>query len=396
MTAGVREDVSGRAVGGAPGGAGLRRSSGASSPTSGQLRGRAARRGGPARARRDHRRHRPDAARRDAPGDPARSSTTRSRASPRRCAPRAAPSTPLADLSRGVVGVRGRTLIVNLPGSPQGRAGVAGGDRAGPRPRPRDARRPVRPMHGRRRPDLTVRDVRARPGLPARLPDLLGRVRALRCSSSRAACGSSPRSTRARRSRRPTSASGRGALVRYAFLQTKMFRWTAGRRRALRRLPGLHDPARSATPTSSPAGSCRRSSSWPLDGRPLDARGRAAERHRASASWLRLVYLFARRLVVAAGPADPGPDRAADPDDDRARRLDRVLRAGLRGGRLRRRPGGVRHQRAGHPAARRSAPSVTEAAFAVLWWAHIVVLAAFLLFIPTNKHFHVDTSFVNI
>jgi len=29
-------------------------------------------------------------------------------------------STPLADLSRGVVGVRGRTLVVNLPGSPNG------------------------------------------------------------------------------------------------------------------------------------------------------------------------------------------------------------------------------------------------------------------------------------
>ncbi len=29
-------------------------------------------------------------------------------------------STPLADLSRGIVGVRGRTLIVNLPGSPRG------------------------------------------------------------------------------------------------------------------------------------------------------------------------------------------------------------------------------------------------------------------------------------
>ena len=28
--------------------------------------------------------------------------------------------TPLADLSRGIVGVRGRTLIVNLPGSPKG------------------------------------------------------------------------------------------------------------------------------------------------------------------------------------------------------------------------------------------------------------------------------------
>jgi molybdenum cofactor synthesis domain-containing protein len=31
-------------------------------------------------------------------------------------------STPLADLSRGVVAVRGRTLIVNLPGSPGGAA----------------------------------------------------------------------------------------------------------------------------------------------------------------------------------------------------------------------------------------------------------------------------------
>jgi molybdopterin adenylyltransferase len=29
-------------------------------------------------------------------------------------------STPLADLSRGVVGVRGRSLIVNVPGSPKG------------------------------------------------------------------------------------------------------------------------------------------------------------------------------------------------------------------------------------------------------------------------------------
>lgn len=28
--------------------------------------------------------------------------------------------TPMADLSRGIVGVRGRTLIVNLPGSPKG------------------------------------------------------------------------------------------------------------------------------------------------------------------------------------------------------------------------------------------------------------------------------------
>ncbi len=29
-------------------------------------------------------------------------------------------TTPLADLSRGVVGVAGRTLVINVPGSPKG------------------------------------------------------------------------------------------------------------------------------------------------------------------------------------------------------------------------------------------------------------------------------------
>ena len=42
------------------------------------------------------------------------------------------------------------------------------------------------------------------------------------------------------------------------------------------------------------------------------------------------------------------------------------------------------------------APSVAQAGFVFLWWAHVFVLATFLLFIPTNKHFHVYTSFVNI
>ena len=39
---------------------------------------------------------------------------------------------------------------------------------------------------------------------------------------------------------------------------------------------------------------------------------------------------------------------------------------------------------------------ITEGAFVALWWAHVFVLATFLLFIPTNKHFHVYTSFVNV
>jgi Fe-S oxidoreductase len=39
---------------------------------------------------------------------------------------------------------------------------------------------------------------------------------------------------------------------------------------------------------------------------------------------------------------------------------------------------------------------VSDAGFVTLWWAHLLVLAAFLVYIPHNKHFHVYTSFVNV
>ncbi|MEX1172719.1 MAG: (Fe-S)-binding protein [Chloroflexota bacterium] len=39
---------------------------------------------------------------------------------------------------------------------------------------------------------------------------------------------------------------------------------------------------------------------------------------------------------------------------------------------------------------------VASAAFVLLWWGHVASLAVFLLYIPTNKHFHVYTSFVNV
>jgi Fe-S oxidoreductase len=41
-------------------------------------------------------------------------------------------------------------------------------------------------------------------------------------------------------------------------------------------------------------------------------------------------------------------------------------------------------------------PAVLEAAFAAFWWGHVVALGAFLIWIPTNKHFHIYTSFVNV
>ncbi|HLX35367.1 MAG TPA: (Fe-S)-binding protein [Candidatus Limnocylindrales bacterium] len=37
-----------------------------------------------------------------------------------------------------------------------------------------------------------------------------------------------------------------------------------------------------------------------------------------------------------------------------------------------------------------------EIAFATLWWAHILIVAAFLAYLPSSKHLHIATSFFNI
>ncbi len=42
------------------------------------------------------------------------------------------------------------------------------------------------------------------------------------------------------------------------------------------------------------------------------------------------------------------------------------------------------------------APAVLEAAFALLWWGHIGLVAAFLCYLPFSKHLHIATSFPNI
>jgi Fe-S oxidoreductase/nitrate reductase gamma subunit len=41
-------------------------------------------------------------------------------------------------------------------------------------------------------------------------------------------------------------------------------------------------------------------------------------------------------------------------------------------------------------------PAVQEAAFAGLWWSHIALVSAFLVYLPFSKHLHIATSFVNI
>jgi Fe-S oxidoreductase len=41
-------------------------------------------------------------------------------------------------------------------------------------------------------------------------------------------------------------------------------------------------------------------------------------------------------------------------------------------------------------------PAVLDAAFVATWWAHMVLVAAFLVYLPFSKHLHIATSFPNI
>ena len=45
---------------------------------------------------------------------------------------------------------------------------------------------------------------------------------------------------------------------------------------------------------------------------------------------------------------------------------------------------------------RNLSPDVLEAGFAVLWWGHIALVAAFLCYLPFSKHLHIATAFPNI
>ena len=42
------------------------------------------------------------------------------------------------------------------------------------------------------------------------------------------------------------------------------------------------------------------------------------------------------------------------------------------------------------------APGTLETLFAIFWWAHIALVAAFLVYLPFSKHLHIATSFPNI
>ncbi len=45
---------------------------------------------------------------------------------------------------------------------------------------------------------------------------------------------------------------------------------------------------------------------------------------------------------------------------------------------------------------RGASPGLLDAAFGILWWVHMLLVSAFLLYLPSSKHLHVATAFFNI
>ena len=75
---------------------------------------------------------------------------------------------------------------------------------------------------------------------------------------------------------------------------------------------------------------------------------------------------------------------------------DRAARRGVRVRGPRRPPGAFVSAALAVPLRAALSPEALEAGFAVLWWAHIALVAAFLCYLPFSKHLHIATSFPNI
>ena len=182
-------------------------------------------------------------------------------------------------------------------------------------------------------------------------------------------------------------------LVRYALVQTKMFK---DRRAGLMHFGIFWGFVLLTIGTANivTGGLVQAIISVPFDGMLWTAGLGDAERRRGRRPRRdRLRVLPAARDEAEA--ADAQPVRAPHPGDDRRGRRDGAPRPGLRGGHVRGHPGGVRRQRTRRPA-RVARDGGHQTAFAVLWWAHIALVAAFLVYLPFSKHLHIVTSFFNI
>jgi Fe-S oxidoreductase len=182
-------------------------------------------------------------------------------------------------------------------------------------------------------------------------------------------------------------------LVRYTLLQTKMFRWT---------WPGIAHYVfflgstllLTANINIVTGGLLQAVVEWPFDGVLWTALV-AIQNVIAVAVLLMLGYMFYRRLVIRPARLSLDPTglgiltmiTLVVSTEFFAQAFEVAAHGPIEGAVLAN-PLGALLEPLG--------TGLNDTLFVGLWWAHVFVLAAFLLYIPTNKHFHVYTSFVNV
>jgi len=184
-----------------------------------------------------------------------------------------------------------------------------------------------------------------------------------------------------------------GGLIRYAFVQTRMFR--EPRVGAMHYLLFLGSTLLLIGNINIVTGGLAQAIlGWPLDGA-IWAALLAIQNVLAVAVFVGVAYFFARRLVVRPSRLTLGRTGLLVLAMITLVVATEFLAQAFEVARHGEIPGAIVANPLG-AALRPLGESLTEAGFVGFWWAHVFVLAAFLLFIPTNKHFHVYTSFVNV
>ena len=109
-------------------------------------------------------------------------------------------------------------------------------------------------------------------------------------------------------------------------------------------------------------------------------------------------WAFERRLISRPRAPDVQPRRADHPGDDRRGRRDRAARPGRPSSpATATSPGAFVATSWPVPLRRRVGPSRrSRRVFVVLWWGHIALVAAFLVYLPFSKHLHIVDGFPNI
>jgi Fe-S oxidoreductase len=183
-------------------------------------------------------------------------------------------------------------------------------------------------------------------------------------------------------------------LIEYAFIQTKMFKdWRAGLMHA-----GIFWGfvlLTIGTANIVTGGLIETVLSWPLDGL-IWAAISAMQNVVAVIVLVCIGWAYWRRLVSKPRRLTYNRDALVILSMIGGVVLTELLAESFEFARYGDQPGAFVSQAIAVPLRAAFAPATLETLFAVLWWSHIVLVSAFLVYLPLSKHLHIATAFPNV